>query len=183
MTITDWSTDIGLLALVLLQIRSRKLGFLQLLLPLILLGLAVWNYFTGWPTTTNGGMLLAAGAVVGVILGLAAAALTKVWNNNGTPFARATAVAAGIWILGMGVRLAFQIWAHSPGGLKDVTTFSLQHQIEQSAWVDALLFMAVGQVLARTVLLYSRGLRIRSQATLMRETVDGTLNHGVVSGR
>jgi hypothetical protein len=164
MTITDWGTDIALLALVILQLRPRKLGFVQLLLPLALVGLAVWNYFTAWPTTTNGGMLLAAGAVVGVILGFAAGALTRVWDDEGTPFAKATAAAAGIWILGMGTRLAFQIWANSTAGAAHVTAFSIQHQLQQSAWVDALLFMAVGQVLARTVLLYARGRSIRSRA-------------------
>jgi len=158
MTITDWSTDIGLLAIVLLQLRSRRLGFVQLVLPLLLVGLAVWYYFTAWPTTTNGGLLLAAGVAVGALLGIAAGASTRVWNHDDHPFARATALSAGLWILGMGFRLVFQIWATSSAGAAHVTTFSVQHLIEQAAWVDALLFMAVGQVVARTVVLSARGL-------------------------
>jgi hypothetical protein len=163
MTITDWTTDITLLALVLLQLRARKLGFLQLLLPLVLVGLAFWNYFQEWPTTGNGGLLIAGMSVVGILLGITAGAFTRVWTEGGIPFAKATAVAAAAWILGMGARLAFQIWANSAGGATHLAAFSMQHRIEQSAWVDALLLMAVGQVVARTLLISVRGRATRTR--------------------
>lgn len=163
MTITDWSTDIALLALVFLQLRARKLGLVQLLLPLVLVGLAVWHYFIGWPTTMNGLLLTVGGAIVGIILGFLAGALTRVWPERGIPFAKATALAAAAWVLGMGARLVFQIWANSSAGTTQLVSISTQHGIQLTAWVDALLFMAVGQVLARTVLLYARGRSVRAQ--------------------
>jgi uncharacterized membrane-anchored protein YitT (DUF2179 family) len=157
MTFLDWSIDIVLLLLVVLQIRGRRLGIVQLLLPLALVGIAVWHYAQTLPTTTNGQLLIVLGPLVGLVLGLLAGAFTRVWNRDGTPFAKATLVAAGFWVLGMGFRLAFQIWASSSAGGADLQTFSLQHQIQESAWVDGLLLMAVGEVVGRTVLLFVRG--------------------------
>ncbi|MEO7123557.1 MAG: hypothetical protein ABI400_10675 [Lacisediminihabitans sp.] len=161
MTITDWSTDIALLALVFLQLRARKLGVVQLLLPLVLVALAVWNYFVSWPTTANGLLLIVGTTTIGVILGCLAGALTRVWTKRGVVVAQATALAAAAWILGMGARLVFQIWANSAPGLTQLIAISTHHRIESSAWVDAILLMAVGQVVARTVLLYVRGRRVR----------------------
>jgi hypothetical protein len=166
MTTIDWVLDIVLIALVVLQLRERKLGLVQLVLPLILVAIAVGIYFTGIPTTTNGALLVLIGAATGLLLGALVAVLTRVWSKGGTVFARATAAAAGVWVIGMGTRLVFQIWANSPSGGYDITTFSQQNSLELSAWVDALLAMAVGQVVARTVLLYVRGRRFRNTALI-----------------
>ncbi|WP_066514568.1 hypothetical protein [Curtobacterium ammoniigenes] len=158
MTFTDWSTDLVLLALVLLQLRARKLGVVHLLLPVAIVALAVWYYFSALPTSATGVVLCAFTSTIGLTLGVVAAACTRVWHRAGTTFAQAGPLAALIWIIGMGARLAFQIWAHTSGGAHSLTTFSIQHRLDAVAWVDALLFMAVGQVLARAVVLFIRGL-------------------------
>jgi hypothetical protein len=164
MTITDWAVDIALIALIFRQLRPAKLGLTQLLLPLLIAGFAVQQYFTAWPTTRHGAALIVTTTVLGVVLGSAAAMRTRVWNKGGTVFAEATAAAAGLWVLGMGARLVFQIWANSAAGGQHLLTFSVQHELEISAWVDALLFMAVGQVLARSLLLYVRSRAAQTQS-------------------
>jgi hypothetical protein len=163
MTFTDWIIDIVLLGLVVLQLRGRKLGLVQLVLPIVLVAIAVFHYARELPTTSNGELLVVVGAVVGILLGLGAAWLTHVWNKQGVPFARATIGAAALWVVGMGFRLAFQIWANSASGGAHLTQFSVAHQIQESAWVDALLLMAVGEVLGRTFVLFARGRLIRSR--------------------
>lgn len=157
MTITDWIIDVTLLLLVVLQLRGRKLGIVQLLLPLVLVGFAVAHYAQALPTTQHGQLLVVLGVIVGLVLGVLAGGFTRVWTRDGTPFARATVLAAALWVLGMGFRLAFQIWANSSAGGVHIESFSVAHRIQESAWVDALLFMAVGEVLGRTVLLFVRG--------------------------
>lgn len=168
MSLLDWSIDIVLLLLVVLQLRGRRLGVVQLLLPLALVGIAVAHYAQRLPSTPNGHLLIVLGPVVGLVLGLLAAMATRVWNRDGAPFARATWLAAALWILGMGFRLAFQIWANSATGGAHLGRFSLEHGIQESAWVDGLLFMAVGEVVGRTVLLFVRGrvARVRSGAAV-----------------
>jgi hypothetical protein len=163
MSILDWSIDLVLLLLVVLQLRGRKLGIMQLLLPLALVAVAVAHYAQSLPSTPNGHLLIVLGPLVGLVLGLAALA-TRVWNRDGAPFARATWLAAALWILGMGFRLAFQIWANSSAGGALLARFSVAHSIQESAWVDGLLLMAVGEVVGRTVLLFVRGriARVRS---------------------
>lgn len=157
MTLTDWVIDIVLLLLVVLQIRGRRLGLVQLVLPLVLVGIAVAHYAQALPSTPNGHLLIVLGPAIGLVLGVLSGALTKVWMQDGTPFARATIAAAALWVLGMGFRLAFQIWANSATGGAHLATFSVAHTIQASAWVDGLLFMAVGEVVGRTVLLFARG--------------------------
>jgi hypothetical protein len=157
MTLTDWIIDIALLLLVVLQLRGRRLGLVQLLLPVLLVGVAFAEYAQPLPTTSNGAWLVAAGPVVGAALGVAAGALTRVWGVAGRPFARATIAAAALWVLGMGFRLGFQVWAHSSAGVAHLQSFGVAHQVQASAWVNALLFMAIAEVLGRTLVLFVRG--------------------------
>jgi hypothetical protein len=65
MTLTDWILDIALLGIVLLQLRSRRLTVLSVLLPVAIVGWAAWRYLTGIPTTGNDLVLVIGGAVVG----------------------------------------------------------------------------------------------------------------------
>jgi hypothetical protein len=157
MSVTDYVIDIVLVLLVVLQLRGRKLGIVQLLLPLVLVGVAVLHYAQGLPSTPNGHLLVVLGPIVGLVLGVLSGLATRVWDKDGVPFARATWVAAALWVLGMGFRLVFQIWANSAAGGAHLDHFSGEHRIQGSAWVDGLLLMAVGEVVGRTVLLFIRG--------------------------
>jgi hypothetical protein len=63
---------------------------------------------------------------------------------------------AGLWVLGMGSRMAFSVWVAN-GGQHAVGRFSAAHQITSGeAWTAALVLMAIGEVAARIGVLYIR---------------------------
>jgi hypothetical protein len=70
----------------------------------------------------------------------------------------------------MGSRFAFSFWA-SHGGAPDLARFSVAHHITSGdAWTAALVLMALGEVLTRTLILAVRGQRVQ-QAQRTRELV------------
>jgi hypothetical protein len=65
-------------------------------------------------------------------------------------------------VLGMGARFAFAVWAASASGTAHLASFSAAHHITGSqAFTVALLGMAVGEVLCRSLVMITR----RSQLT------------------
>jgi hypothetical protein len=157
MTLTDYALDISLIAIVLLQIRGRRLTTRSLLLPVILVGWAATNYLHGIPTTGNDLLLVVATASVGATLGILSGLFTTVrLGPDGIPYAKAGLVAAALWVAGTGTRLAFQVYA-SHGGQAAIGRFSATHSITSGeAWVAALILMAMGEALARTGVLALR---------------------------
>src|SRR5947208_14888551 len=77
MTIFDYLLNIGLIALVVLQMRGRRLDRRGLVLPLALVGWAASHYLHGVPTAGNDGLLVAAGVLAGLALGSASALMTR----------------------------------------------------------------------------------------------------------
>jgi hypothetical protein len=66
-------------------------------------------------------------------------------------------VAAILWVVGVGTRFAFQVYA-SHGGAPAIARFSAHHAItSEAAWTAALILMAFGEVLSRTLVLGLRG--------------------------
>ena len=100
---------------------------------------------------------VAAGAAMGAIGGLA----TRLrLGTDGRPLGRAGVLAAGMWIGGVGARLAFAIAAGSGAG-PAIARFSIAHHITgSSAWVAALVMMALADVLTRLAVIYLRGRRL-----------------------
>ena len=70
------------------------------------------------------------------------------------------------WVLGMGSRFAFAIWiAH--GGAASIASFSAHNSItSEAAWTDALLAMAVCEVLGRTLIQAARWRRLEAAPVL-----------------
>jgi hypothetical protein len=163
MSLTDYVLDIGLIALVLLQIRGRRLTVRSLLLPVAIVAWAAENYLKGIPTAGNDLLLIVGAAAVGALLGGLCAAFTSVKPGpDGAPIARAGVVAASLWVLGVGARFAFQLYA-THGGAAAIGRFSAAHHITSGeAWVAALLLMAICEVLLRTTILAWRGHALRS---------------------
>jgi hypothetical protein len=65
-----------------------------------------------------------------------------------------------MWVGGVGARLAFAIAAGNGAG-PAIARFSVaQHITGSSAWVAALVLMALADVLTRLVVIYSRGRRL-----------------------
>ena len=73
---------------------------------------------------------------------------------------RAGVLAASMWVGGVGARLAFAV-AASNGAGPAIARFSVAHHITgSSAWVAALVMMALADVLTRLAVIYSRGRRL-----------------------
>jgi hypothetical protein len=98
-----------------------------------------------------------AGAAMGALGGLA----TKLrLGAGGRPLGRAGVLAAGMWIGGVGARLAFAV-AATHGAGPAIARFSAAHHITgSSAWVAALVMMALADVLTRLAVIYLRGRRL-----------------------
>ncbi|MFZ0768274.1 MAG: hypothetical protein WAM64_03525 [Acidimicrobiales bacterium] len=157
MTATNYIIDVLLIALVLRQLRVRRLTTRMVLLPTILVAWAFITYFKAFTLNTNDVVLIVVFSVVGVALGVASGLATRVWTSQHGILCQAGAVAATTWIAGMGFRLAFQIWANTKSGGNWIVRFSLAHHINsEQAWVTALLLMALGEVMARVGILQWR---------------------------
>jgi hypothetical protein len=166
MTFSDYLIDIGLIALVLLQVRGRRLTTRALILPLGIVGYVAVNYLRGVPTAGNDLILVAGCAAVGATLGALSGSFTAVYaGEDGVPFAKAGLVAAGLWVLGTGGRLAFQVYATHGGGAA-VERFSATHSITSvSAWTAGLILMALCEAVCRTGILAWRSSTVRRQGT------------------
>ncbi len=168
MTIFDYLLNIGLISLVVLQMRGRRLDRRGLVLPLVLVGWAASHYLHGIPTVGNDLVMVVGGTLVGASLGLASGLLTRVSvRDDGVPFAKATGWAALLWVLGIGSRLGFSLYAQH-GGQEAIGRFSLAHHITPAAWVPALVLMSFAEVISRTLLLWVRS---RSLATPMNPAI------------
>ena len=165
MSITDYLVDSALVLLVLLQIKERPLTNRAFIRPLIIVSIAVVSYFNTLPTAGNDLVLILVLAAFGALLGLGAAQATFVRRRpeDGVVVSRAGWLAGFLWVLGMGLRFAFLVWINH-SGQASLTHFSATHSITSSAaWTDALLAMAVCEVLGRSALLYVRRNRARAE--------------------
>ncbi len=167
MTVTDYVLDLALIGIVLVQIRGRRLTVHSLLLPVVIVAWVAHTYLSSVPTAGNDLLLVGLCTGVGVALGSAAGLLTRITPGaSGAPVARAGAAAAALWVLGVGLRFAFQEYA-THGGDRAIANFSAAHAITSGqAWVAALVLMAIGEALARTAVLGTRAARDYGRALL-----------------
>jgi hypothetical protein len=159
MTATTYILDSALVLLVILQMKERVLTNRALLRPLFILAAAVASYFTAFPTAGNDLPLIVAVSGLGAVLGvLSGVTVIMRRNDEDKVTARAGSASAILWVLGMGSRFVFAVWAASASGALDVLHFSAAHDItSQNTWTVALLGMAVCEVLGRTfVMIYRR---------------------------
>jgi hypothetical protein len=164
MTLTDWILDIALIAVVLLQIRGRRLTARWLLAPIVIVAWAATTYLRTIPTSGNDLLLIIGCAAAGTVLGVLCAVFTSVTADGpGAPVAKAGAAAAALWVLGAGTRLAFQLYVTHGGG-PAVARFSIAHSLTLSgAWTAALVLMALCEAVFRTGVLAWRGYAVRRQ--------------------
>ncbi|HWG22850.1 hypothetical protein [Actinospica sp.] len=149
MTTSDWILDIVLILVVLRQIRWSRIDATTVLLPLGIVAFVAHKYLSPIPTGGNDLLVIGVFAAVGLALGVAGGLTTHVRLEQGKVFVRAGFVAAGLWILSMGGRLAFAIWSEHSGG-PTLVRFSEQHQITSiQAWVSALILMVLCEVCTR----------------------------------
>ncbi len=156
MTIFDYLLNLALIALVVLQMRGRRLNRRGLVLPLGLVAWAAVHYLHAIPTAGNDLLLVVIGVSAGLALGAASAGLTRVdLDRDGVPVARATLAAAALWALGVGARMGFSLYVQH-GGAPTVVRFSQAHHLTGAGWVTGMVLMAFVEVVSRTLILWPR---------------------------
>lgn len=165
MSAMDYIINSILVLLVVRQIWGTRLTPQALLLPVALVAGAVIYYHPSVPAAGNDVVLYvilgAAGLVLGALCGLA----THLRRGaDGVPVAKASAVAAALWVAGIGARMAFA-FASTHGAGPALLRFSAAHQITSGdAWVAALFGMALIEVTARVAVLWLRASRLPASA-------------------
>lgn len=167
MSTTQWILSIVLLAWALLRnVGTREITRSTYLVPIVLVVVAGGYFLSPLPTAGNDLDLVVALGFVGVLFGLAASAVTRLSHRDGRLVATAGTGFASLWLLMIGGRIAFAEWANGAGS-RTVGSFSMDHAITGAdAWTAALVVMALGMVLARTLALALRARRMQTQPTL-----------------
>jgi len=149
-----------LVLMVIRQIREHPLDLRSLAGPVLAVGAAAVLFLHSVPGGGNDVALELAGLT------------TKLRRGpDGRALGRAGWLAAGLWITGVGARMAFAVAAGNGAG-PAIARFSIAHQITGSAaWVAALIMMALADVLTRLVVIYVRGSRLTATAAAARPAV------------
>ena len=154
-----------LVLLVIRQIRGHPLDLRSLAIPVLAAGVAAFFFLHSVPPGGNDIALelacVLAGALTGAIGGFATC-LRR--GAGGRPLGRAGWLAAGMWVGGVGARLAFAV-AASNGAGPAIARFSVASRITgEAAWIAALIMMALAGVLTRLVIICLRGRRLAASA-------------------
>ena len=160
-TITTYLINASLILLVLRQIREHPLDARSLATPVLAVAAAAVMFLHTIPTGGSDLALEAACAAAGAAMGAIGGLATRLrLGADGRPLGRAGVLAASMWIGAVGARLAFAV-ADGNGAGPAITRFSVAHHITgSSAWVAALVMMALADVLTRLVVIYLRGRRL-----------------------
>ena len=128
------------------------------MLPLAIMAYAGAHYLHGFPVGGNDVLLTAVLTVTGIVLGCLSGLATQMWRgDDGQVLVRVSAAAITAWVLGMGFRFAFAVYANTSAGDAAIGRFSAHHGITSGqAWTTALVLMAFGEVLARVAIMQYR---------------------------
>jgi len=159
--ITTYLISASLILLVIRQIREHPLDARSLAVPVLAVGAAAVMFLHSVPAGGSDLALEAAGVAAGAAMGAIGGLATRLrLGAGGRPLGRAGVLAASMWIGGVGARLAFAIAAGNGAG-PAIALFSIAHHITgSSAWVAALVMMALADVLTRLAVIYLRGRRL-----------------------
>ena len=161
MSINMYVINAVLILMVIRQIREHPLDLRSLAIPVLAVGVAAFFFLPSVPLGGNDIALELACVLTGALMGAIGGFATYLRRGaDGRPLGRAGWLAAGMWVGGVGARLAFAV-AASYGAGPAIARFSMAHHITGSAaWVAALVMMALADVLTRLVVIYLRGRRL-----------------------
>ena len=170
MTTTDYLISVALVLLVIPQIRGTRQTLRNVLLPVVVVAAAAAYYLKSFPTQGHDVQLDIVGLVAGAFLGIACGATTRLSTaSDGVALAKAGAVAATLWIVGMASRAGFEYWATHKGAAT-IAQFSRDNLITgAAAWTAALLLMALAQVLCRLAVVRIKARRVSSHAPALAQ--------------
>jgi hypothetical protein len=150
--VTVLATDLG---------PARKIGTMRLLRPLIAAAVIIPLFVQAPVLHGNGLAVELAGVGAGVLGGLAAAALMRVYRSpmTGKPVSSAGWLYATLWTVVVAARAAFS-WGSAHWFTTSIVTWAIAHQVTEAAITDGLIFMAVAMVLIRTASIGFRASRL-----------------------
>jgi hypothetical protein len=160
MSASIWIINLVVLAAVLeADLGHGKITRMRLIRPLIIAAVIAAFWITGVAGSGTGLWVELAGIGTGIVLGLVAAALMRVYTtDDGRPYSYAAVPYALLWAAVVGARLWFA-YASNHDIRIPVGTWMYAHQLTTSALIDALIFLALAMVLTRT-----GSLAVRSRA-------------------
>ena len=161
MNINMYVINAVLILMVIRQVREHPLGLRSLAAPVLAVGAAAVLFLHAVPGGGNDIALELACVLAGAVMGAVGGLATRLrLGADGRPVGRAGALAASMWVGGVGARLAFAV-ATSNGAGPAIARFSIAHHVTGSAaWVAALVMMALADVLTRLIVVYQRGRRL-----------------------
>jgi hypothetical protein len=168
-TLTQAEVINGLVLFAVLQAdlgSHRKVGLHRILRPVLLAGVIVPLFLKTVVTHGNGATLELVGAVAGVLGGLGALSLMRVYRSEvtGEPATAAGWSYAALWTIIIGARAAFSYGAnHWFRG--QLGRWLITNHVPVAAITDGLIFMAVAMLLTRTV-----GLALRARTAAVPAT-------------
>lgn len=158
-----WIINLVVLGAVLeADLGRRKITWFRLARPVVLAGVIISFYLKGLAGGGNGlaAELILAG--LGIVLGLVAAAIFRVFREQGVPWSRAGGAYAALWVIVIGARIGF---AYAVSHSHHLQVWLGTQHITSAALTDALIFMAAGMLLARTAVLVARAHRLPAART------------------
>jgi hypothetical protein len=157
MSASVWIINLVVLTAVLeADLGRRKITWFRLARPVVLAGVIISFYLKGLGGRGTGLAVELALAGLGVVLGLIAGAMFRVFRENGRPWSQAGAAYAALWAVVIGARIGF---AYATSHSHSLQVWLGTHHITPAAVTDALIFMAAGMLLARTGTLIVRARR------------------------
>ncbi|MEU8976298.1 hypothetical protein AB0D11_45295 [Streptomyces monashensis] len=161
MNASVWIVNLAVLTTVLhADLGYKKIAWLRLARPVLLAVAVVPIFAKNIATHGNGLTLEIIGTAAGLLLGLLAAALLKVRydDDHKAAFSTGRAPYAALWAVVIGARLLFA-YASVHVFPTQLGRWMFTHRITGDALTDALIFLAIGMLVARTTALLAKGAR------------------------
>lgn len=158
---TVLATDVG---------PARKIGAARLLRPVIAAAVIIPIFIKAPDTHGNSLAVEIAGIAAGVLGGLIAAALIRVYRSpaTGKPVSAAGWPYAAFWTVIVGARAAFS-WGAAHWFTASLVSWGVAHQVTEAALTDGLIFMAVTMVIVRAAGLAVRANRLPAPRRVRRD--------------
>jgi hypothetical protein len=144
---------------------ARKIGRMRLLRPVVAAAVII-PLFVSRPATHGNSLLVElAGIAAGLLGGLAAAALMRVYRSprTGAPASSAGWPYAAFWAVVVGAR-ALLSYGAAHWFTSSIVTWCVASQVSEAAITDGLIFMAVTMIIVRTAGLRVRAVRLPAPA-------------------
>jgi hypothetical protein len=141
--------------------KARKISRMRLLRPVAAAAVIIPLFIQSPVTHGNGLAVEIAGVAAGLLGGLAAAALMRVYRSpaTGNPASQAGWPYAAFWTVIIGARAAFS-WGAAHWFTSSIVAWCIANQVSQAAITDGLIFMAITMVIVRTGGLAARASRL-----------------------